>query len=74
MAGRHKAQRESTTIVRTMEIRADKDEKVEDKVKRTSIKQIVREGVRFPILARKMRAARKTFRSVFKASRPNLFA
>jgi hypothetical protein len=74
MAGRHKAQRESTTIVRTMEIRAEKDEKIEDKVKRASIKQIVKDGVRFPILARKLRAARKTYRTVFKASKPNLFA
>jgi large subunit ribosomal protein L18Ae len=74
LAGRHKAQRESVTIVRTTEIRAAKDEKIEDKVKRVSVKQIVKEGVRFPILTRRLRAARKTFRTVFKASKPNLFA
>jgi large subunit ribosomal protein L18Ae len=74
LAGRHKAQRESVTIVRTTEIRATKDEKIEDKVKRASIKQVVREGVKFPVLSRRLRAARKTFRTTFKATRPNLFA
>ena len=70
MSGRHKAQRESLTIVRTTEIRGD----IEKESRRPYIKQISREGVRFPLLQRKLRPYRKTFRTVFKASRPNLFS
>lgn len=70
MAGRHKAQRESIVIVRTHEITGD----IEKEARRPYIKQIVKEGIRFPILQRRLRPARKTFRTVFKANRPNLFA
>jgi hypothetical protein len=70
MSGRHKAQRESVTIVRTTEITGD----IEKEARRPYIKQIVKEGVKFPILQRRIRAATKTFKSVFKANRPNLFA
>ncbi len=68
MAGRHKAQRESITIVRTTEVHKSDD------VKRLTLKQIVRDGIKFPILARRLRTARKTYRTVFKANRPSLFA
>jgi large subunit ribosomal protein L18Ae len=69
MAGRHKAQRESLVIVRTTEI-AD----VAENSKRSYTSQIVKEGIKFPLLHRRLRPARKTFRSVFKATRPNLVA
>ena len=69
MAGRHKAQRESLVIVRTTEI---KD--VAENSKRSYTSQILKEGIRFPLLHKRVRAARKTFRTVFKASRPNLIA
>jgi large subunit ribosomal protein L18Ae len=70
MAGRHKAQRESLVIVRTTEITGD----VVKEAKRNYTTQVSREGVKFPLLQRQMRPARKTFRTVFKATRPNLFA
>ena len=70
MAGRHKAQRESVTIVRTTQITGD----VEKNSRRNYTKQIVRENVRFPILSRLIRANRKSFRTVFRANRPSLFA
>jgi large subunit ribosomal protein L18Ae len=70
MAGRHKAQRESIVIVRTTEIKGD----IEKEARRPYIKQIVKEGVKFPQLQRRIRPAQKTYRTVFKATRPNLFA
>lgn len=70
MAGRHKAQRESVTIVRTVEIKGD----VEENCRRPYIKQVAKEGVKFPVLQRKLRPSKKTFRTVFKAHRPSLFA
>ena len=69
MAGRHKAQRESLVIVRTTEI---KD--VAENSKRAYTSQILKDGIKFPLLHKKFRSARKTFRTVFKASRPNLIA
>ena len=70
MAGRHKAQRESLVIVRTTEIHGD----AEKNAKRNYIKQVAKEGVRFPLISRRLRPSRKTFKTVFKATRPNLFA
>jgi large subunit ribosomal protein L18Ae len=70
MAGRHKAQRESLVIVRTTEIAGD----LSKNSKRSYTAQIVKEGIKFPQLQRKLRPARKTFRTVFKATRPNLFS
>jgi large subunit ribosomal protein L18Ae len=68
LSGRHKAQRESVTIVRTTEIHNDDD------IKRNTLKQVVKDGVRFPILARRIRVASKQYRTVFEANRPSLFA
>jgi hypothetical protein len=70
MCGRHKAQRESLVIVRTAEIKGN----VEENARRSYTKQIVKEGIKFPLLQRRIRPARKTFRTVFLAHRPNLFA
>jgi large subunit ribosomal protein L18Ae len=70
MAGRHKAQRESLVIVRTTEITGD----IVKNAKRSYTSQVAKEGVRFPLLQRKLRPYRKTFRTVFKATRPTLFA
>jgi large subunit ribosomal protein L18Ae len=70
MAGRHKAQRESLVIVRTTEISGN----VAEEAKRNYTTQILKEGIRFPLLHRRIRPARKTFRTVFKATRPNLVA
>ena len=70
MAGRHKAQRESLVIVRTTEIVGNAAEEA----KRNYTTQILREGIKFPLLHRRIRPARKTFRTVFKATRPNLVA
>ncbi len=69
MAGRHKAQRESLVIVRTTEIKNPQEDS-----KRSYTAQIVKDGIKFPQLQRKLRPARKTFRTVFKATRPNLFS
>ena len=70
MAGRHNAQRESLTIVRTTQITGD----VAEKAQRTYTSQVAREGVRFPLLHRRLRPARKALRIVFKANRPYLYA
>ena len=70
MAGRHKAQRESLVIVRTTELTGD----VSEVSKRSYTSQILKEGIKFPLLQKRIRPARKTFRTVFKASRPNLIA
>jgi len=70
MAGRHKAQRESLVIVRTTELTGD----VSETSKRSYTSQILKEGIKFPLLQKRIRPARKTFRTVFKASRPNLIA
>ena len=69
MVGRHKAQRESLVIVRTTEIKGD----VEKLSKRAYTKQIVKEGIKFPLLQRRIRPP-KAFRKVFHAHRPNLFS
>lgn len=71
MAGRHKAQRESVTIVRTTIL---PEKTVADVARRNYTKQIVREGIRFPVLSRLIRPNKKAFRSVFRANRPSLFA
>jgi hypothetical protein len=71
MAGRHKAQRESVTIVRTTVLPA-KD--VADVARRNYTKQIVRDNIRFPVLSRLIRSDKKAYRSVFRANRPSLFA
>ena len=71
MAGRHKAQRESVTIVRTSVLPAAT---VEEKCRRVYTRQIVKDGVRFPVLARLIRNNDKQYRTVFKAVRPSLFA
>ncbi len=70
MAGRHKAQRESLVIIRTTEITGD----VAKEAKRNYSSQVAKEGIKFPLLQRKLRPYRKSFKTVFKASRPNLFA
>ena len=70
MAGRHKAQRESLVIVRTTQIRG---KNLEKECRRTYTKQLVKEGIKFPILQRRLRPARRTLKTTFKASRPNLF-
>jgi len=70
MAGRHKAQRESLVIIRTTEIKGD----VAENAKRTYSTQVAKEGIKFPLLQRKLRPYRKAFKTVFKATRPNLFA
>ena len=69
MAGRHKAQRESLVIVRTTQIRGN----LEKECRRAYTKQLVKEGIKFPILQRRLRPARRTLKTTFKASRPNLF-
>jgi len=70
MAGRHKAQRESLVIIRTTEIKGD----VVKEAKRSYTVQVAREGIKFPLLQRRLRPYRKTFRTVFKATRPTLFS
>lgn len=70
MAGRHKAQRESLVIVRTTEITGD----VAEEAKRSYTSQILKKGIKFPLLHRRIRTAKKSFRTVFKATRPNLIA
>jgi large subunit ribosomal protein L18Ae len=69
MAGRHKAQRESLTIVRTTELKGD----IVKTCRRAYIKQIVKPDVKFPILHKRIRAAPK-YRTVFQANRPILNA
>jgi large subunit ribosomal protein L18Ae len=71
MAGRHKAQRESVTIVRTTVLPADKTEEV---CRRVYTRQIVKDGVKFPVLSRLVRNSNRQYRTVFKATRPSLFA
>ena len=51
MAGRHKAQRESLTIIRTTEIKGD----LVKNVRRAYIRQIVRPNVKFPVLHKRIR-------------------
>merc|ERR1712032_1346197 len=70
MAGRHKAQRESVTIVRTSVLSGN----VEETCRRLYTRQIVKDGVRFPVLNRLIRNSDKQYRTVFKAVRPSLFA
>ena len=40
----------------------------------TNSEQIVKEGIRFPVLARLIRNSDRQYRTVFKATRPTLFA
>lgn len=70
MAGRHKAQRESITIVKHTEVKGD----VVENSRRRYTQEIAKEGIRFPQLRRKLRAPRKSLQTVFKANRPNLYA
>lgn len=70
MSGRHKAQRESLVVVRTTELKGD----IEKEAKRNYTRQIAREGIKFPLLHKRIRTHSKRFRTVFKANRPNLFA
>lgn len=70
MAGRHKAQRESLVIVRTTQVKGD----IAENAKRSYTSQVAKDGIRFPLLQRKLRPYRKSFRTVFKATRPTLFA
>ena len=67
MAGRHKAQRESLTIVRTTELKGD----LVKNVRRAYIRQIVRPGVKFPLLHKRIRCDAK-FKQTFHATRPTL--
>ena len=69
MAGRHKAQRESLTIVKTTELKGD----IMKTCRRAYIKQIVRPDCKFPILHKRVRAAPR-YSSVFQANRPILNA
>jgi hypothetical protein len=69
MAGRHKAQRESLVIVRTTEIKGQLDKEV----RRAYTRQLVKDGIKFPILNRRLRQAKRSLRTVFKASKPNMF-
>jgi len=70
MSGRHKAQTESLIIVRTTVI---KGKNMEKEVRRVYTRQLVKDGVRFPILQRRLRPPTNSLKSTFKASRPNLF-
>jgi hypothetical protein len=70
MAGRHKAQRESLVIVRTTEITGD----VQENAKRVYTTQVTKDTVKFPVLQRVLRPSRKSLKTVFKATRPNLFS
>jgi hypothetical protein len=69
MAGRHKAQRESLTIVRTTELKGD----LVKNCRRAYVRQIVRPGSKFPILHRRVRSAPR-YRTIFQANRPSLNA
>ena len=69
MVGRHKAQRESLVIVRTTILKGN----VEKEAKRHYIRQIVKEGVKFPLLEKRIRPS-PAFRKVFRPSRPCLLA
>jgi large subunit ribosomal protein L18Ae len=69
MVGRHKAQRESLVIVRTTILKGN----VEKEAKRNYIRQVVKDGVKFPLLEKRIRPA-PAFRKVFRPSRPCLIA
>lgn len=69
MGGRHKAQTESLVIVRTTKLSSEEVKNI----KNPSTQQLSRDGIKFPVLQRILRPSRKTFKSVFKADRPNLF-
>ena len=69
MVGRHKAQRESLVIVRTTILKGN----VEKEAKRHYIRQIVKDGVKFPLLEKRIRPV-PAFRKVFRPSRPCLLA
>ncbi len=68
MAGRHKAQRESLTIIRTTELTGD----LVKNCRRAYIRQIVRPDVKFPQLHRQLRSEPR-YKTVFQANRPVLF-
>lgn len=67
MAGRHKAQRESLSIIRTTELKGD----LVKNCRRVYIRQIVRPNVKFPILHKKIRGPSR-YSSNFQANRPIL--
>lgn len=69
MAGRHKAQRESLTIVRTTELKGD----LVKGARRAQIRMISRPGVKFPVLHKRVRSAPR-YRTIFQANRPTLNA
>jgi hypothetical protein len=69
MAGRHKAQIESLTIIRTTELKGD----LVKNSRRAYIRQVVRPGAKFPILHKRIRSAPR-YSSVFQANRPTLNA
>ena len=70
MSGRHKAQTESLIIVRTTQI---KGKNIEKDVRRAYTRQLLKDGIKFPILQRRLRPHSKSLKTTFKASRPNLF-
>ena len=69
MCGRHKAQRESLVIVRTCILKGD----IEHVAKRNYIKQIMKPGMKFPLLTKHIRPS-PAYRKIFRPSRPVLLA
>ena len=69
MAGRHKAQRESLMIIKTTELTGD----LVKTCRRAYIRQIVRPGVKFPLLHKRLRTDAR-YRTNFHANRPFLCA
>jgi large subunit ribosomal protein L18Ae len=69
MCGRHHAQRESLTIVRTTQITGD----VAKNVRKADVRQYCNATLKFPMLHKRLRSANKKYRTVFRANRPNLF-
>ena len=67
MAGRHKAQRESLTVIRTTELKGD----LLKTCRRAYIRQIVRPNIKFPILHKRIRCAPR-YQCSFQANRPVL--
>ncbi len=69
MSGRHKAQRESLVIIRTNLVTGD----IVENAKRVYTRQLAGDNIKFPVLQRKLRPYKKSFATVFKSTRPNLF-
>jgi large subunit ribosomal protein L18Ae len=70
LSGRHKAQSESLIVVRATQL---KGKNLEKEARRAYTRQLVKEGIKFPILQRRPRPPNKALKTVFKANRPNLF-